>query len=178
MRFEVGDEKTIHLWIDYGHPAGILLDIYGYRAVYDTHSNVEAKLASVIHNGDWLWKPTKSEALVKVQARLSEINLGSMNKPIWIASKKGYYVSSDTWEVLRVKKEQVEWWKLVWFPLAIPKQVFILWLIMKERLVIGDRLLRWGYKEDVNCLFCRTSWKVVLIYFLNTVSVIESGFFV
>jgi hypothetical protein len=74
-----------------------------------------------------------------------------MDNHIWTASKKGYYVSSDTWEVLRDKKEQVEWWKLVWFPLAIPKQTFILWLVMKERLV---RLLRWGYKGDVNCLFC------------------------
>jgi hypothetical protein len=67
---------------------------------------------------------------------------------------KGYYVSSNTWEVLRVKREQVEWWKLVWFPLAIPKQAFILWLVMKERLVTRDKLLSWGYKGDVNCLFC------------------------
>jgi hypothetical protein len=32
LRFEVGDGKTIHLWLDCWHPAGILLDIYGYRA--------------------------------------------------------------------------------------------------------------------------------------------------
>jgi hypothetical protein len=51
LRFEVGDGKTIHLWLDCWHPAGILLDIYGYRAVYDAHSSVEAKLSFVIHNG-------------------------------------------------------------------------------------------------------------------------------
>jgi hypothetical protein len=74
---------------------------------------VEAKLASVIRNGDWLRRPARSEALVEIHARLSEISLGSMDNPIWTASKKGYYVSSDTWEVLRDKKEQVEWGKLV-----------------------------------------------------------------
>ena len=137
------------------HLASILLDIYGYRAIYDAQSSVEAKLASVTHNGGWLWRLARFEALVEIQARLSEISLDSMDKPIWTTSKKGYYVSSDTWEVLRVKKEQVEWWKLVWFPLAIPKQAFILWLVMKERLVTGDRLLSWGYKGDVSCLFCR-----------------------
>jgi hypothetical protein len=116
---------------------------------------VEAKLASVIHNGDWLWRPTRSKALMEIQAKLYEISLGSMDKPIWTISKKGYCVSSDTWKVLKVKREQVEWWKLVWFPLAIPKQAFILWLVMKERLVTGDKLLSWGYKGDVNCLFRR-----------------------
>jgi hypothetical protein len=92
---------------------------------------------------------------VEIQARLYEIKLDSMDKPIWTASKKGYHVSSDTWEVLRVKREQAEGWKLVWFPLAIPKQASILWLVMKERLITRDRLLSWGYKGDVKCLFCR-----------------------
>ena len=104
----------------FGWTADTLLDIYGYRAVYDAHSSVEAKLSSVIHNEDWFWRLARSKALVEIQARLSEIRLGSMDKPIWNASKKGYYVSSDTWEVLRVKREQPEWWKLVWFPLTIP----------------------------------------------------------
>jgi hypothetical protein len=79
------------------------------RIVYDAQSSVEAKLASVIRNGDWLWRLAKSEALVKIQARLSEISLGSMDNPIWTALKKGFHVSSNTWEVLRDKKEQVEW---------------------------------------------------------------------
>ena len=54
------------------------------------------------------------------------------------------------------KKELITWWKLVWFLCSIPKQAFILWLVMKGRLIkYGDRLLSWGYKEDVNCVFCK-----------------------
>ena len=135
LRFEVGEGKTIHLWVDCQHLDGILLDRYDYRAIYDAQINVEAKLSSVIHNRDWFQRPARSEVLVEIQAKLSEINLGSIDKPSWTTIKNGYYVSSDTWEVLRVKREQVEWWKLVWFPLAIPKQAFILWLVMKEMLV-------------------------------------------
>jgi hypothetical protein len=37
---------------------------------------VEAKLSSVIHNGDWFWRPARFEGLVDIQARLPEINLG------------------------------------------------------------------------------------------------------
>ena len=44
LRFEVGDRKNIHLWMDFSHPAGILLEKYGFRAVYDAQSSVEARL--------------------------------------------------------------------------------------------------------------------------------------
>jgi hypothetical protein len=150
LRIEVGNGENIHFWLDLWHPDGILIEKYGYRVFYDAQSRVEAKLSSVIHNGDWFWRPARSEGLVDIQARLPEINLGPADNPIWTASRKSHFVSSDTWEVLREKKEQITWWKLVWFPCAIPKQAFLLWLAMKGRLSMGDRLLSWGYKGDVN----------------------------
>jgi hypothetical protein len=103
-----------------------LLDNYGYRVVYDAQSRVEAKLSSVISNGEWYWKPARSDDLVKIQSRLHEVKIGLQDKPLWTASKKGVYVSADTWELLREKREEAVWWKLVWFPLSIPKQAFIL----------------------------------------------------
>jgi hypothetical protein len=36
-----------------------------------------------------------------------------------------------------VGKPIVEWWKLVWFSLAIPKQAFILWLAICNGLTAG-----------------------------------------
>ncbi|XP_059435384.1 uncharacterized protein LOC132168417 [Corylus avellana] len=135
LKFEVGNGDNIHMWLDLWHPAGILIEQYGFRVVYDAQSNIEAKLSSVICNGDWFWRPARSEALVDIQARLSEVCLGQFDKPIWLGSKKGVYVSAETWEALREKNTEVIWWKLIWFPLAIPKQAFILWLAMKNRLL-------------------------------------------
>jgi hypothetical protein len=155
LRFEVGNGENIHLWLDSWRPDGILLGKYEYRAVYDAQSNVEAKLSTVICNGDWYWRPARSDASVEIQSKLAEVHFGDGDHLIWTASKKGEFVSSDTWQVLREKKDQIEWWKIIWFPLAIPKHAFILWLAMKNRLVTGVRLLQWGYKGDVNCCFCR-----------------------
>ena len=67
---------------------------------------------------DWFWRPARSEGLVEIQSRLLEINLGFVDIPIWTASRKCVFMSSDTWEVLREKKEPVSWWKLVWFSLC------------------------------------------------------------
>jgi hypothetical protein len=61
MRFEVGNREDIHLWLDSWHPSGVLLENYGYRVVYDAQSRVEAKLSYVTFNGEWYWKPTRSD---------------------------------------------------------------------------------------------------------------------
>ena len=145
------DGENIHLWLDSWHLDGIILEKYGYRAVYDAQSCVEAKLPTVICNGDWFWKPERSDAFVEIQSKLVEVRFGVGDHPIWIVSKTGGFVSSDTWWALRDKKDQIEWWKLVWFPFAIPKHAFILWLAIKDKLVTGVRLMQWGYQGVVNC---------------------------
>jgi hypothetical protein len=39
--------------------------------------------------------------------------------------------------------------------LYIPKYAFVLWLAIRNRLSIGDRLANWGFNENVQCLFRR-----------------------
>jgi hypothetical protein len=157
LKYEVGDGKDIHMWLDNWHPAGALIEKYGYRIVYDAHSRLEARLSSVISNGNWNWRPARSNDLVDIQARLPEVRIGTIDKPIWSGSRSNTYVSSDTWEMLRSRNSNVDWWHLVWFPLAIPKQAFILWLAMRNSLTTGDRLMQWGFQGNTLCESCRNS---------------------
>jgi hypothetical protein len=64
-------------------------------------------------------------------------------------------VSSNTWNALRKKKPEVSWWPLIWFPYAIPKQAFLMWLAVRNHLTTGDRLTVWGYTRDTQCGFCK-----------------------
>jgi hypothetical protein len=155
IKFEVGDGKMIHLWQDNWHPLGMLYERFGSRVIYDAHSRLDSRLDSVLSNGIWCWKPTRSEELVDIQSRLPEVQLGSVDKPIWTIARKGSYVSADTWDFLRDKKSEVHWWHVVWFPFAIPKHAFIIWLAVQNRLSTGDRLLAWGFQGDAQCVFCR-----------------------
>jgi hypothetical protein len=34
LKFEVGDGKHIHLWMDNWHPYGALFEKYGYQVIY------------------------------------------------------------------------------------------------------------------------------------------------
>jgi hypothetical protein len=48
----------------------------------------------------------------------------------------------------------VNWWKLVWFPLAIPRHSFMLWLTFRDALVTKQKMCCWGYAEKSLCLSC------------------------
>jgi hypothetical protein len=81
--------------------------------------------------------------------------LAIQTKPFGLWLRSGSYASFDTWNTLRRHDPEVNWWPLVWFPYAIPKHSFVMWLVMKNSLSTGDRLAKWGYMGNVQCLFCR-----------------------
>jgi hypothetical protein len=53
IKFEVGDGKHIHLWMDHWYPFGVLFEKYGYRIIYDSQSRLDVKLDSVLRNALW-----------------------------------------------------------------------------------------------------------------------------
>lgn len=86
-----------------GIQMGVFLEKYGYRAMYAAGNHVEARVSSIIRNGEWYWPAACSDQLVQIQSRLLEIPVGESNQPIW-NSKKGLYSCAETWEFLRKKK--------------------------------------------------------------------------
>jgi hypothetical protein len=65
---------------------------------------------------------------------LPEIELGEVDQPFWY-TKSGVFSYAETWEKLREKQPIVPWYKVVWFPAAIPRHSFVLWLVFKEAIV-------------------------------------------
>jgi hypothetical protein len=117
--FKVGDGSNVFLWLDQWYPAGYLLDMYGFRIVYDSGLPLKAKLAAIINDGDWFWTSAWSDALIEIQSQLHEVVLGDVDLPIW-DSKNGKYSCPDTWGKLREVHPIVNRWRLVWFPTVIP----------------------------------------------------------
>ena len=75
----------------------------------------------------------------------------------------------STWEAIRVRSGEVDWWKLVWNTIFISKKGFILWLAIKNRLCTCDRMTAWGRHGSVLCVFCRSreQFRDHLFYDLN-----------
>jgi hypothetical protein len=99
ISFNIGKVSRVFLWCDNWHPEGCLLEKYGHRAVYDAGSNVEARVSSIIRDGEWYWPAARSERIVEIQSRLSEVLICDDDQPIW-RSTKGTYSCAETWDFL------------------------------------------------------------------------------
>jgi hypothetical protein len=125
ISFKVGNGIRVFLWFDHWHPAGYLLKKFGHRIVHDSSFHLRSKLEVAIKNGEWSWPTTRSDALVEIQSKLFEVELGDTDSAVWNA-KHGQYTCADAWDKLREVCSTVGWWKLVWFPSSIPKHSFFL----------------------------------------------------
>ena len=46
------------------------------------------------------------------------------------------------------------WHKVIWFSQNIPKQAFVLWLAVQNRLMTQDRIKSWGSYDMMVCSLC------------------------
>jgi len=120
--------------------------------LYDYGLSKDARLSSIIKNKDWFWQGVRSDDLVAIQSRLPEITFGVSDLPLW-KSSNGKYLCAATWDNLRNKLPEVDWWRLVWFSLAIPNS-FLCWLVFRDSLTTKQKLACWGFSGNLNCLFC------------------------
>jgi hypothetical protein len=156
ISFKVGNGSRVFLWFDHWHPAGYLLETFGHRIVHDSGFPLRSKLEVAIRNGEWNWPPARSNALVVIQSKLFEVDIGDNDLAVWNANN-GQYTCADAWDKLREVHPAVGWWKLVWFPSYTPKHSFFLWLVFRNALVTKERMCGWGYTGCTLCLFCRAA---------------------
>jgi hypothetical protein len=111
--------------------------------VHDSGFSLNFKFAFIIKNGDWFWSHARSDALVEIQSKLHEVVIGDVDLPVW-NSRSGQYSCAETWENLIVVNPVVNWWKLVWYPMSIPRHSFLLWLVFRDALVNKQRMCSWS----------------------------------
>ena len=96
----------------------------------------------------WIWKHAKVSYILCLKYK---------DAAKWTITSSGCYSCAAADNEIRVKELEVEvnWWKFLWFQLAIPRHTFIGWLAIKKNLTIRDKLAKWGYTGDTLCVFCR-----------------------
>lgn len=48
----------------------------------------------------------------------------------------------------------MDWHRVFWYPKAIPKHAFILWVAINNRLATKDKLRLWGLNSNDTCVLC------------------------
>ncbi|CAA7042276.1 unnamed protein product [Microthlaspi erraticum] len=69
-------------------------------------------------------------------------------------SNPGEFSSSKTWDFLHPVGPSLSWTKPLWFKERIPKHTFIMWIVMRDRLITRDKIRSWGLNVPSECLLC------------------------
>ena len=171
----IGDGADTWLWVDEWLPQGPIIQVFDERTVHASQLPRNARVASIINNGTWVWPHANSTYMLALMQSILENmvpNISSKDQVRWKPSVSGYFSTSTAWQAFRSPAPKVTWHKLIWFLAAIPKAGFILWLAIRGRLGTQDRfhihplnlscLLCDGQVEDHDHLFfnCPFSWAI------------------
>lgn len=103
---------------------------------------------------DWAWQPARSDEVVNIQNKLSLVKIGEVDKAVWVISKKNSYTCSPAAAgILGMHLlQQISGGSWFWFSHVIPRQVFILWLAIRNSLTQGKSL--WDGDIEKRCSVC------------------------
>ncbi|XP_074314373.1 uncharacterized protein LOC141649586 [Silene latifolia] len=92
----------------------------------------------------WRWK-----SVCKVKDKL---DTGYQNGH-WLLDARGYTLRSG-YDLIRHKFQNVPWHKQIWNSWSLPKHQFIGWLIVREALMLKDKLFSLEIAPNDDCLLC------------------------
>ncbi|XP_071740297.1 uncharacterized protein [Rutidosis leptorrhynchoides] len=103
----------------------------------------------------WGWK-FLLELRGKVKHHIGSEVVNGSTKFHWITNggQLVHYSTQQVWKDLKVNRNTVSWYDVVWFKGFDPKQAFILWLAILKRLNTQDRIMKWMPAQDLRCVFC------------------------
>ena len=159
IKHKVGDGAATFLWHDFWNPVGPLLPYVGERILYDSAIHCNARVAEVIDERGWNWPIAISGDLIAIKNSCANCHIDASREDIisWTPDPSGVFTVSSAWNHFRPKRSSVNWHYTIWFPQAIRRHTFIVWLAVQNRLVTQDKLLKWGLISSISCVFCRTN---------------------
>ena len=117
---------------------------YGPNKVRQFGTTVQAKVSSIIENGEWKM-PTGRRRTAEVDdfaqflPSRQSLSRGISDIVKWLPNKSGLFSFKSTNKVLNHSTAKVYWHHLVRFKKYIPKHSFFFWLLCKNRLITKDR---------------------------------------
>ena len=90
-------------------------------------------------------------------SKTARVYFGVLHSITWSPDPFGAFTVSSTWNHFRHRMPVVNLYHTIWFPQAIRRHSFIVWLVIQDRLATQDKLLKWGLTNSDSCVFCRAS---------------------
>ncbi|KAG7587392.1 Reverse transcriptase domain [Arabidopsis thaliana x Arabidopsis arenosa] len=159
-RVEVKNGETTSFWYDSWSSLGCLHETLGERGCIDMGIPKATMLSEV------MTKPRKRKhrrsILNQVEEELKKQRQAKLETELDVALWKGKndcyrrkFLSRETWSQIRITKPVMQGHKEIWFSNATPRYAFVTWLVVKNKVATGERMVRWKQNADTSCIFCQ-----------------------
>ncbi|XP_052623753.1 uncharacterized protein LOC128129113 [Lactuca sativa] len=153
----VGNGRNTSLWHDWWHPIGILCTIIPRREWISNGLSDSALVCDVLQFDSYSW-PVEwvNKFLGLTEAPMFCID-SNLNDVVGWRDKGGIcrkFSCKQVWNDLNNFGDIVPWYDLVWYNNCIPRNSFILWLAVLNRLKTRDRVRGWEVAGNLLCPFC------------------------
>ncbi|GJR06230.1 putative reverse transcriptase domain-containing protein [Tanacetum coccineum] len=156
---KLGNGRDTSVWHDSWCSHCPLSRLISPRDIYSEGFNNQAMVADFVINNVWTW-PQAWIAKAPILNLIPAPNLdeNTMDCVRWRDANGVFsdFSVSRAWEAFRPRGNEVNWFRIVWFPHSIPRHSFHLWLVMRNSLKTQDKLRQWdvGINTDLNLLRC------------------------
>ncbi|XP_021994822.1 uncharacterized protein LOC110891434 [Helianthus annuus] len=158
---KLGDGGMTSAWYDRWCECGPLAIFISPRIIHAAGFSIQDSVSNVWADGSWKW-PEAWRDLFPVLIQLDTLRLtpNRRDRLLWKDGDKSFeYSSACVWDSIRARETEVEWGKVVWFSQCIPRHAFLMWLIMRRKLLTQDKILQWDLSRRKNmnmmcCLLC------------------------
>ncbi|XP_021991397.1 uncharacterized protein LOC110888166 [Helianthus annuus] len=157
----VGNGLSTSAWFDTWSDIGPLNQVISPRVIANAGFNMESKFSDVYSNSSWRW-PVAWRDMFPVLIQLDQMSFDSnkADKLLWRQGDQLHeFSSARAWDSVRHREMEAEWCPIVWFAQCIPRHAFLMWLIMRRKLLTQDKILNWDFSRRKNmnmmcCLLC------------------------
>ncbi|KAK1440858.1 hypothetical protein QVD17_06690 [Tagetes erecta] len=154
-----GNGNNISLWYDNWNEFGPLCNLVTPRLIRSAGFALDARVVDAYLNGN-VMLPLAWFDLFPVLYEMVKPNDAAEDQLVWKDGGQSLPFSTRVvWDSIRTRGHHREWAKAVWFAQCIPRHAFIMWLIMREKLLTQDKILGWNISRRKNmnmmcCLLC------------------------
>ncbi|GAV60148.1 LOW QUALITY PROTEIN: zf-RVT domain-containing protein, partial [Cephalotus follicularis] len=160
LLYKCGKGDKFSLWYDPWFHGNSVHALYGHRVICDAGMVGSELLEEVIEGGRWSWppraRPQRSRDLIEIQQKMQDIPISNASDCIFWQTDGQAFSTKTAWQAIRTQEDEVNWYRLVWHTLRIPKHAFCLWLTIRGAHKTRDKLLALGIVRSAGCVFnCR-----------------------
>ena len=104
IKYQIGDGADTWLWLDNWLPMGPIVSVFGNDIVYESGLPRNAKVLSIIQNGQWLWPVANSPDLLILKTSITTNLIPRCtlrDKAIWVPSHTGAFSTKSAWNEFR-----------------------------------------------------------------------------